>query len=117
MIGYTLVIFAGLAIHYSILVLTMSLSFWLTSTSGIEGTYFALTEFSRLPKGAFHGLARLVFVWILPLVVVSNTPAEILFSGFKLSWALGLVGIAIIWLSVAIFVFNRGLKRYASASS
>ena len=117
MIGYTLVIFADLAIHYSILVLTMSLSFWLTSTSGIEGTYFALTEFSRLPKGAFHGLARLVFVWILPLVVVSNTPAEILFSGFKLSWALGLVGIAIIWLSVAIFVFNRGLKRYASASS
>jgi ABC-2 type transport system permease protein len=116
-VAYGLVILAGLAIHYSILVLTMALSFWLTSTSGIEGTYFALTEFSRLPRGAFNGFARLVFVWILPLVVVSNTPSEILLHGFKFSWALSLIGLAILWLTLAIFVFNRGLKRYASASS
>ena len=117
MISYGFIIIAALAIHYSILVLTMALSFWLTSTSGIEGTYFALTEFSRLPKGAFHGIARLVFVWVLPLVVVSNTPADILLHGLKLSWALGLFALAVVWVCVAIYVFTRGLKRYSSASS
>jgi len=88
---YAAMIGCGLIIHYSILVLTISLTFWLTSAQGVEGSYFTLSEFSRLPSKAFKGVASLLFVWILPVVVVSNAPARVLLHGFEPAWALGLL--------------------------
>lgn len=115
---YALMILCGLVIHYSILLLSVSLVFWLTSAQGVEGTYFTLTEFSRLPREAFTGIVtRVLFVWLLPVVVVSNTPAKSLFSGFNGWMLLWLAGAAVLWFGLAVVVFHRGLRRYASASS
>lgn len=115
---YALLVFCGLLIHYSILVLSVSMAFWLTSAHGVEGTYFSLTEFSRLPREAFKGVVKeVLFVWALPVVVVSNAPANILLHGFEPKWTWWLIAAAAGWFAVAVFVFNRGLRRYASASS
>jgi ABC-2 type transport system permease protein len=114
---YALMILCGLVIHYSMLVMSISVAFWITSAQGIEGIYFTLAEFSRLPREAFKGLASLAFVWLLPVVVVSNAPAQTLLHGFQPVWALALVGATLLWFGAAVFVFHRGLRRYASASS
>lgn len=114
---YAAMIFCGLIIHYSMLVITISLAFWLTSAQGIEGSYFTLSEFSRLPRAAFKGVASVVFVWLLPVVVVSNAPAEILLRGFQPNWVLALLAATIAWFVAALIIFHRGLRRYASASS
>ena len=114
---YALMILCGLIIHYSMLVLTISLAFWLTSAQGIEGSYFTLSEFSRLPREAFKGLGSVLFVWLLPVVVVSNAPARTLLHGFQPEWGLALLAAALVWFGAAVFVFHRGLRRYSSASS
>jgi ABC-2 type transport system permease protein len=114
---YALMIFSGLIIHYSMLLISISLAFWMTSAQGVEGIYFTLSEFSRLPKAAFSGIWNVLFVWILPVVVVSNAPAQTLLHGFQPRWALGLLTAALLWFGAAIYIFHRGLKRYASASS
>ena len=115
--AYAALVLCGLVIHYSILILSVSAVFWLTSAQGVEGGYFTLTEFSRLPREAFRGVTSMLFVWLLPVVVVSNAPARILLRGFDPLWALWLVGLAAAWFALAVFVFHRGLRRYASASS
>jgi ABC-2 type transport system permease protein len=117
---YALMVFCGLVIHYSILVLSISLVFWLTSAQGVEGTYFTLTEFSRLPREAFKGfISQALFVWLLPVVVVSNAPARTLLDRFAYDWkwTVGPFLFAAAWFALAVFVFHRGLRRYASASS
>jgi ABC-2 type transport system permease protein len=114
---YFFLVACGLAIHYSILVLSTSLVFWLTSAQGVEGGYFTLMEFSRLPREAFRGVTSVLFVWLLPVVVVSNAPARVLLRGFEWQWAASLFALAVGWFGLAVFVFNRGLRRYASASS
>ena len=114
---YAVMIFCGLIIHYSVLVLSVSVAFWATSSQGLEGIYFTLSEFSRLPRAAFRGLASVVFVWMLPVVVVSNAPASTLLHGFQPGWALALVAAALLWLGAAVTVFHLGLRRYSSASS
>ena len=115
---YVFMVFCGVVIHYSILLLSVSLVFWLTSAQGVEGTYFTLTEFSRLPREAFKSVVtRFLLVWTLPVVVVSNTPARTLFEGFNLGLVLWLLGAAVVWFVLAAVVFHRGLRRYASASS
>jgi ABC-2 type transport system permease protein len=44
-------------------------------------------------------------------------PANTLIHGFRPAHVLWLGAASIAWFSLAVFVFNRGLKRYASASS
>lgn len=117
---YAGMIVCGLVIHYSILVLSISLVFWLTSAQGVEGTYFSLTEFSRLPRQAFKGfVANFLFVWLLPVVVVSNAPARTIIGRFGADWHWTVAPFlfAALWFALAVFVFHRGLRRYASASS
>lgn len=114
---YACMVACGVVIHYSALVMAMSLAFWITSSQGVEGSYFTLMEFSRLPREAFKGVASLVFVWILPVVVVSNAPARSILHGFEPAWALGLCAATVAWLALAVYVFRLGLRRYTSASS
>ena len=114
---YALMVACGVVIHFSALVLAMSLAFWITSSQGVEGSYFTLMEFSRLPREAFSGLIGIVFVWVLPVVVVSNAPARALLHGFQPRWAAGLCAATVVWFAFAVLVFRRGLKRYTSASS
>jgi ABC-2 type transport system permease protein len=95
---YALLVGCGLVVHYSVLMLSTASVFWLT-------------------REAFRGAAEVIFVWLLPVVVVSNAPARVLLHGFEPAWALGLAGFAALWLGLAVIVFHRGLRRYASASS
>lgn len=115
---YLVMIGAGLVIHYSIMVMSISLVFWMTSAQGVEGIYFALTEYSRMPREAFKGLVtRVLFVWILPVVIVSNAPARVMLDRFNWMWVGWLAVVAVGWFTIAVIVFHRGLKRYTSASS
>ncbi len=118
---YAVLVACGVVIHYSMLVLSISLAFWATSAQGIEGSYFSLSEFSRLPREAFrgvmYGIANLVFVWTLPMVIVSNVPARTLLTGFDPKLVAWVVASAAVWFTVAVVVFHRGLRRYSSASS
>jgi len=114
---YALMIVCGVVIHYSMLVLCITPAFWITSAQGIEGSYFTLSEFSRLPRQAFHGLANIAFVWVLPIVVVSNAPASTLLHGFDFKIVSWLLAITVTWFALAVFFFHRGLRRYSSASS
>ncbi|HSY53008.1 MAG TPA: ABC-2 family transporter protein [Opitutaceae bacterium] len=114
---YTFLVFCGLAIHYSALLIVASLALWVVGLQGLEGTYFTLFEFSRLPREAFRGITSVLFVYALPVVVVSNVPAHTLLHGFQPAYALWLMAAAVAWFAVAVFVFTHGLRRYTSASS
>jgi ABC-2 type transport system permease protein len=116
-LAYLGLVACGLIIHYSLFLLTTSTTFWIIKTEGIEGSYFTVVDFSRLPREAFRGVANVVLVYALPAVIVSNVPARTLIHGFQPLYAVWLVAASVAWFAVAVFVFNRGLKRYASASS
>lgn len=115
--AYAFFVGCGLVISYAIVLLLSSVSFWSIGNKGVEGGYFTLYEFSRLPKQAFSGVANVIFVWILPTVVVSNAPARALISGLSIPDTLWMLGTTLIWLALGMFVFRRGLRRYSSASS
>jgi len=114
---YALLLVCGVVIHYSALLMVSSLALWIVGLQGLEGTYFTLFEFSRLPREAFRGISRVLFVYALPVVVVSYVPARALLHGFQPAFAWWLVAVTAAWLALAVLVFTRGLRRYSSASS
>ena len=104
-------------IHYSLFLLTTSTTFWIIKTEGIEGSYFTIVDFSRLPREAFRGFANVLFVYLLPAVVVSNVPAARAHPRLPALYALWLFAASLAGSPLAVFVFQPGLKRYTSASS
>lgn len=116
---YVALLAVALVIHYAVILLTTSMTFWLIGAQGLEGSYFTVFEFARLPKEAFLRSAVLnaVFVWGLPAVITSNIPASALLHGINWEHLGWLAAAAAGWLAIAVLVFNRGLRRYSSASS
>ncbi len=115
--GYILLIICGLFVQYGALLLIVSLTFWIVGSQGVEGSYFTLFEFSRLPREAFRGAANVIFVWMLPVVLVSNVPARALMHGIDARYVPWLLIITLLWVFAGAFVFKKGLRRYSSASS
>lgn len=114
---YALMILFGLLFHYSVLVMVVASAFWTTRIEGMMEGYFAVFEFSRLPRPALRGVWEIVFVYLFPAVIVSNFPAQTLLLGPANTSLLWLAGIACAWFLLAVAIFNAGLRRYTSASS
>jgi len=114
---YGALLFCALIIHYAVVLMSVAVTFWLIGSEGVIGSYFTLFEFARIPREAFRGVREVLFVWALPAVICSNIPAAALIHGFKPQYILWLALAAAVWLTLAILLFQRGLRRYASASS
>lgn len=115
---YASLIAIGLVVHYSLLLLMASLTFWIVKTEGIEGSYFTIAEYGRLPRAAFKSLfSNLVFVYALPTVIVANVPAAALLGRLEWPQVAWMFALAVLWFTFAVVLFHRGIRRYTSASS
>ena len=107
----------GVLIHYSLMLMVMSLGFWMTRASGFINAYYSLFQIARLPREAFFGFVLFAFTWIVPLLLIANVPARTLLYGLdwrdlaEMALATGLLP------TVSTLVFQAGLRRYGSASS
>jgi ABC-2 type transport system permease protein len=117
-VGFSLLIVVGLLIHYSLMLMLASASFWTVRAQGIVWGYYNLFNIARLPDEAFHGPFKAVFTFALPMLLVSNVPVKLLVD--KLGSPLEIL--MLVALAAAIFIasellWKSALKRYTSASS
>lgn len=117
-VGFSLLIIVGLLIHYSLMLMLASASFWTVRAQGIVWGYYNLFNIARLPDEAFHGPFKAVFTFALPMLLVSNVPVKLLVD--KLGSPLEIL--LLVALAAAIFIasevlWKTALKRYTSASS
>jgi len=116
---YLVAIALGVAIHYSIMFFLATISFWIVRAQGLIYGYFNLFNIARYPDVVFGGWFKLVFSWIIPVIIVANVPARILMRSLEQPSLLLLqLGAASIFVVTASRIFWRSaLKRYSSASS
>ena len=114
---YPLLVVFGVLIHYAVLLMLMSLAFWMTRAQGFINAYYSVFQIARLPREAFHGAARLVFTWGLPLLLIANVPARTLLDGWNFNDMAGLAGATAVLVALSTAIFQAGLRRYGSASS
>lgn len=108
-------ILGGLII-VSIAVIFGSLSFWFSRTEMIANTINGMmTNFATYPEGIFKGIIKVMFYTILPIGLTTYLPVEIL-SDIKFTSVLYLFIGTVIFISLAFFIFYKGLKRYSSTN-
>src|SRR6476620_2045656 len=116
---YLVAIGFGIAIHYSIMLNLAAVSFWIVRAQGLVYGYFNFLNIARYPDVIFPWFFRLIFGWIIPVVIIANIPARLLIKSrgqpFPLMLHLIVASTVVFWLSR---VFWRvALRHYSSASS
>lgn len=107
----------GIAIYYSILITTASLSFWLERFQAFWAINHLISEPLTIPFDIFPRAVRIPLTYFIPIAFVVFIPAQAL-TGRLQFWQIPLaIGIAAIFLTLANVVWRAGLRRYSSASS
>jgi ABC-2 type transport system permease protein len=117
-LGFLALCATGIAIHYSLMFLLASISFWTVRAQGIVWGYYNLFNIARLPDEAFSGLFKAVFTFALPMLLVSNVPVRLLAD--KLSSPapiLLLLAMCVVCFCVSEWGWRASMRRYTSASS
>lgn len=110
------VLLAGI-IFTAFFILLQSFAFWFGMIANFVGLAFnAIITFGIYPITLFDNYAKLILFTLIPAALVGAIPAEFVTSFTWGSLAQLLVG-AVVFLALAIALFNLGLKRYESGSA
>jgi ABC-2 type transport system permease protein len=116
--GFAVLCAAGLLVHYSLMFMLASISFWTVRAQGIVYGYYNLFNIARMPDEAFKGTFKAVFTFALPVLLVSNVPVRVLADKLSspLMW-LVLIGLGVVWAAISEWFWRKSLRRYTSAST
>lgn len=108
----------GTLIHYTLIFLLSTISFWTVRAQGVVWGYYNLFNIARLPDSAFKGFYKAFFTYGLPILLVSNVPAKWLSEKSSSLTSIGLLvamGLACFVVSEAAWRYS--LRHYTSASA
>lgn len=103
-------------IFTSFVVILGSMAFFVGNTEGMTQQVFgALITFSTYPMSIFTGVVRLLLFTVVPAGFISFVPLQLL---HRFTWPLlgAMAGFMVLIVSVAMVVFQFGLRRYESGN-
>jgi ABC-2 type transport system permease protein len=117
-LGFLVLCAAGILVHYSLMFLLASISFWTVRAQGIVWGYYNLFNIARMPDEAFQGVFRAVFTFALPMLLVSNVPVRLLADKLSSPGSI----LLLLLMSAACFAVSElgwraSIRHYTSASS
>ncbi len=121
---YPFYLACGVAIMYSLMIALAATSVWLGRNQTLYDFWFYITNFSRYPLEIYSGAVgdpiRVLFTFIIPVLIVVNVPARLLAKPLDgQNWPLAVFALfataASLWLSR--LVFTKAMRSYRSASS
>jgi ABC-2 type transport system permease protein len=117
LLGLIVLLLNGALIHYCIQFLMILPVFWTQSSKGFIDLFYTLGLAMERPDRIFRGWLRVLFTVILPFALIASFPAKFFIDGFTWQTIINIALVSIgLWMAV-FFVWKKGLRNYASASS
>ena len=124
--GGQVVVFAaligiGIVVLYALLFMFAVTSVWLIRQTGVDHLWFYAVSIARYPAEIYRnflgGTVWFTLVFVAPLLMVSNLPANVMVRTFEPYMVGYLCGAAVVLLVLSSAVFRFALRWYRSASS
>jgi ABC-2 type transport system permease protein len=116
LLWFVLVSIAAGAIIAAHATIANSLAFWLGKSDGIAGQLVdALIMFATYPTTLFSGLVRVALFTVIPAGFIAYVPVRFLREWDPLQF-LTVYAAAAFYVTAAIWLFSRGLRRYESGN-
>jgi ABC-2 type transport system permease protein len=117
-IGFFLLVIAGVLTHYALMFLLATTSFWTVRAQGIVWGYYSFFNIARLPDAAFRGFFKAFFTFALPFLLLANVPAKLVVKKLESpEEMILLVAMMVACLILSEIIWRFSLKHYTSASS
>jgi len=108
----------GVFIFTSLKLMTSSTSFWLKNSYPLMQITYNLSDFTKYPILIFPKFIRFLMTFIIPFALVSYYPGLFVLGQIGFFQVFGyLVLVTSCLITIALFVWNRGLRHYESAGS
>ncbi len=104
-------------IYYSILFILSVWTFWIGRSNNLMELYWQFGQFSRYPGDIYPWLLRKLLWTLIPMLVVSNVPAGLLIHKLQNGWIFYGFALGAGFLAFTVWIWQKGLQRYRSASS
>lgn len=112
-LSFFLIIMASI-IFYSFSLICMSVSFYLMDGNNVsQGIFGMFLSNSMYHGGAFTGLLRIIFTFVMPSLLLGAIPVEIVKS-FSISNLIMMILLTIFWFVISVLFFYKSLKKYES---
>lgn len=111
------VVFATL-LRTGLFLLLNSVSFWTQKASSLRSVgYFLTNNVAKYPISILPKIFRGIFTGIVPIAFIAYFPVSVLFGKVPRVFIIISISVSLGIFSIAIIVFNLGLKKYESAGS
>lgn len=101
-------------IFFSFSLICMSISFYLMEGENVsQGIYGMFVSASLYHGGAFTGVLKAIFIFIVPSLLLGAIPVEIV-KNLTLNNIIFILVLTILWLMLGIAFFYKSLRKYES---
>ncbi len=109
--------FAAL-IYTAIKIGTAAIAFWIKSSGYIIQMLYGMNEFAKYPTTIYSNVVRVIVTFVIPFAFTGYYPSLYFLTGENPLFNIGgTVLISLILLSIALLIWNKGIKAYESAGS
>lgn len=110
------IILAGI-LYAAVYAVFVSICFYIKKgdavAKSVEGT---INKAANYPPAIYNLTVKALFFTIIPTFFYTFVPAQYFFLTPNIWWMIGLVAVVAIWVALAFFCFNKGLKKYNSGN-
>ncbi|MCH5586558.1 ABC-2 family transporter protein [Shimazuella sp. AN120528] len=115
MILFTL---GGVLVYGGIFIALTSISLYTDSKTDIQPIVFNVSNYGRYPVNIYSRFVQFVLTWILPFAFVGFYPASFLLDrGDWRFYAYITPVVGLVYFSIAVLLWNRGIRHYRGAGN
>lgn len=113
-----MIFICGWIMMYSIFVIFSSLSFKFIGSSQLPNLALSIIVFFKeKPHDIYQGILKIIFYFVFPIVFACSIPAKAVLHGIDFRIFILAIFISILFLTIALKLWNTMIKHYSSASS
>jgi ABC-2 type transport system permease protein len=115
---FALMVACAAVIYTSVFLILTAVTFWFEDRVGIVPPVFNMLTFARYPLPIYNYFIQFLLSWVIPFGFASFYPSTHFLRREAFALYFHLVPlVAAVFLMLAIFVWNRGVRNYASTGS
>ncbi|HHW37490.1 MAG TPA: ABC transporter permease [Bacillales bacterium] len=116
--AFFVMVMGGMLIYAGIFVSLASIGFWSDARTDIMPMVYNIGNYGRYPVNIYNGVIRFILTWILPFAFVGVYPSAYFLGRkewFGFAFLTPLMGI--IFFMLAIWLWNKGVRKYRGAGN
>ncbi len=115
---FGLMVGCGVLIYLAVFLILTAVSFWFEDRVGIVPPVFNMLTFGRYPLTIYSTFIQFMLSWVIPFGFASFYPTTHFLHRVSFQHYFELVpAVAAVFFSLAVLVWNRGVRNYSSTGS